>query len=164
MPHSEINERNESRFSIWEEHILILLFIIQQRWDYYINKKLIKDGITTKQWLMMAIIKNTFDHDPSMQEVADTLSTTHQNIKQLAICLKSKCLLKLERDQNNQRILRLKITVKGQKYLDENVPEDIKTITSLFNGLDDCEVKYLFKIIGKLEKISEKLYQDTKNH
>lgn len=163
MPYPEINEGNESEPSIWEQHILVILFIIQQRWDYYINKKLIGDEITTKQWLMMAIIENTFDHDPSMQEVADTLSTTHQNVKQLAVRLESRCLLKLERDQNNQRILRLKTTENGYKYLEKKASEDIKTINSLFKDLNDCEVKYLFKIMAKLEIISEELYQDMKS-
>lgn len=163
MPYPEINEGNESEPSTWEQHILVILFIIQQRWDYYINKRLVEDEITTKQWLMMAIIKNTFDHDPFMQEVADTLSTTHQNIKQLAVRLESRCLLKLERDQNNQRILRLKTTENGYKYLEKKASEDIKTINSLFKDLNDCEVKYLFKIMAKLEIISEELYQDMKS-
>ncbi len=144
----------------WEQHILVVLFIIQQRWDYYINKEL-KDNITTKQWIMMAMIKNTFDHDPSMQEVADTLSTTHQNIKQLAIRLQEKGLLKMDRDQNNRRILRLKIAKTGHDYL-KKASEDIKITISLFEGLNDREVKYLFKIMAKLEAISEELYQDIK--
>ena len=161
MPFSEFNEGNKSEPS-WEEHILVLLFIIQQRWDYYINK-MIHNEITAKQWLLMAIIKNTFNQDPSMQEVANTLSTTHQNVKQLAIRLTAKDMLKLERDQNNRRIMRLKITENGDKYLEKKASKDIKTIASLFDGFNDCEVKYLFKIIAKLEKISEGLYQDMKS-
>ena len=145
-----------------ERYILVFVFLIQQRWGYIINKTLEKDKITTKQWLMMIIIENAFDHDPSMQEVADALSTTHQNVKQLAIRLEARGFMKIERDPDNRRILRLRTTEECRNYWEERTPEDIKSIITLFKGLDDNEIKSLFEIIMKLEKISENLYLEAK--
>lgn len=54
--------------------------------------------------------EKAFDHYPSIQEVADVLSTTHQNAKQLATQLESRGFLKIERDNDNRRILRLRVT------------------------------------------------------
>lgn len=145
-----------------EQYILVFIFLIQQRWGYYINKKLADDKITTKQWLMMIIIENAFAHDPSMQEVADALSTTHQNVKQLAVRLEDRGFMKIERDPNNRRILRLKTTDESRKYWEKRAPEDLKSIARIFEGLDDSEIKSLFEIMVKLEKISENLYKEAK--
>lgn len=145
-----------------EKYILVVLFLIQQRWGYIINKKLSEDRITTKQWLMMIVISNAFNHAPSMQEVADAMSITHQNVKQLAVRLEDRGFLKIERDPSNRRILRLKVTEECHKYWEKRTPEDIKSVNTLFRGLEDNELKTLFEIMGKLEKISANLYQEAK--
>ena len=118
MTNSNLKEHPE-RIEI-EQYILVFVFLVQQRWGYYINKKLEKDQITTKQWLMMIIIENAFTHDPSMQEVADALSTTHQNVKQLAIRLEDRGFLKIERDPDNRRILRLRTTDESRGYWEKD--------------------------------------------
>lgn len=145
-----------------EKYILVILFLIQQRWSYTINKEFQEDNITTKQWLMLIVVGNAFNHDPSMQEVADAMSITHQNVKQLATRLEKAGFLKIERDLKNKRILRLKSTEKSFEYWKSKEEEHAKSIATYFNGLDDEEVSYLFKILGKLEKISEKLYKEAK--
>ena len=160
MTNSNLKEHPE-RIEM-EQYILVFLFLVQQRWGYYINKKLEKDQITTKQWLMMIIIENAFTHDPSMQEVADALSTTHQNVKQLAIRLEDRGFLKIERDPDNRRILRLRTTDESRGYWEKRSPEDLKSIAALFEGLEDSEVKSLFEIMIKMEKISETLYREVK--
>ncbi len=153
---------HSNRFEM-EQYILVFIFLIQQRWGYIINKKLADDNITTKQWLMMIVIENAFDHDPSMQEVADALSTTHQNVKQLAVRLEARGFLRIERDSENRRILRLRTTEECRNYWEKRTPEDAKSIISLFEGLKDGEVQSLFEIIMKLDKISENLYREAKN-
>ena len=155
-------EGGPDRFEM-EQYVLVFTFLIQQRWGYIINKKLAEDKITTKQWLMMIVIDNAFNHDPSMQEVADALSTTHQNVKQLAVRLEARGFMKIERDPDNRRILRLRTTDECRKYWEKRTPKDAKSIISLFEGLDDEEISSLFGIIMKLEKISENLYREAKN-
>ncbi|MDO9045712.1 MAG: MarR family transcriptional regulator [Methanobacteriaceae archaeon] len=145
-----------------EKYILVILFLIQQRWGYIINKEFAKDNITTKQWLLLVILGNAFDHDPSMQEMAEAMSTTHQNVKQLATRLQDSGFLKIERDPNNRRILRLKFTEQCYKYWEKRDEDDTESITNLFNVLDDEEVIYLFGIMNKLEKLSQTQYDDSK--
>ena len=146
-----------------EKYILVVLFLIQQRWSYTINKEFQKDHITTKQWLMLIVIGNAFKHDPSMQEVADAMSTTHQNVKQLATRLETTGFLKIERDPNNKRILRLKTTQKSKEYWESKAQEHAESIGSYFKDLEDSEVASLFQIMGKLERISGTLYNEAKN-
>lgn len=145
-----------------EKYILVVLFIIQQRWSYIINKKLANDQITTKQWLMMIIMANAFQNPPSMQEVADAMSTTHQNVKQLATRLEKRGFLKIERDPKNRRILRLKVTEECIQFWENRGLEDMKTINSHFEGLDNEEIRNLFEIMSKMEKVSLNLYKKAK--
>jgi DNA-binding MarR family transcriptional regulator len=143
-------------------YIIVLIFLIQQRWSYIINKKFQKDHITTKQWLMLIILGSAFPSPPSMQEVAEAMSTTHQNVKQLAIRLEKRGLLKIERDSQNKRILRLKTTEECEEFWEKRKNNDIKSINDLFKGLEADEVKILSEIMIKLECLSEKLYKEHK--
>ncbi|MBI5681318.1 MAG: MarR family transcriptional regulator [Methanobacterium sp.] len=155
-------EFNRERLDM-EKYILVVLFLVQQRWGYIINKEFEKDQITTKQWLLLVTLGNAFDHPPSMQEMAEAMSTTHQNVKQLATRLESRGLLKIERDANNRRILRLKVTEECHKFWENRTEDDIKSITALFNGLEDIEIQNLFEIMAKMEKLSLNLYTEYKN-
>ena len=159
---NEIKEEYNSERLEMEKYILIVLFLIQQRWGYIINKDLANDQITTKQWLMMIVMANAFQNPPSMQEVADAMSTTHQNVKQLATRLEDRGFLKIERDPNNRRILRLKVTEECHIFWEKRAPEDMKTINKHFEGLTDTEIRFLFEIMAKLEKLSQKLYTNSK--
>ena len=89
-----IKEEYNSKRLEREKYILVVLFLIQQRWNYIIGRSLAADNITTKQWLMMIIMVKAFESPPSMQEVANALSTTHQNVKQLATRLEDRGFLK----------------------------------------------------------------------
>ncbi|MCC7559233.1 MAG: MarR family transcriptional regulator [Methanobacterium sp.] len=159
---NEIKEEYRSERLEMEKYILIVLFLIQQRWGYIIGKDLADDQITTKQWLMMIVMANAFRNPPSMQEVADAMSTTHQNVKQLATRLEARGFLKIERDPENRRINRLKVTAECFEYWDKRTSENTKSIVSLFQGLEDVDIKNLFEIMGKLERTSSELYKETK--
>lgn len=143
-------------------HIIVLMFIIQQRWSYIINKKFQRDHITTKQWLMLIILANSFSSPPSMQDMSEAMSTSHQNVKQLATRLENRGLLKIDRDSQNKRILRLKITVECEFFLQKRKNDDIKSINNLFSSLNADDVRKLFEIMIELENWSENLYQNYK--
>lgn len=146
-----------------EKYILVVLFLIQQRWTYTINNEFKADNITTKQWLMLIVISTAFQTPPSMQEVADAMSITHQNVKQLAVRLESQGFIKIEKDENNKRILRLKPTEKSNEYWVKKEEDHARSIKGYFKDLNDDEIISLFQIMGKLEQSSGKMYLETKN-
>jgi len=146
-----------------EKYILVVLFLIQQRWTYTINNEFKGDNITAKQWLMLIVISTAFETPPSMQEVADAMSITHQNVKQLAVRLESQGFIKVERDENNKRILRLMPTEKANEYWAKKEEDHARSIKGYFKDLNDDEIVSLFNIMGKLEQLSGKIYLETKN-
>ena len=141
---------------------LIMVFLIEQRWRYYIEKELEPDGITAKQWLMLIIIGAGFRHVPSIQEVADAMSTTHQNVKQVAAAMERRGFMTLERDPENRRIIRLKVTQKCHDLFKTRDEHDKKAMMSMFENLTDEEMKALFGIVAKLEARASQLYEGAK--
>ncbi len=142
--------------------ILIVFFIVEQRWRYVIEKELEPDGITAKQWLMAIVVASAFKSPPSIQEVADALSTTHQNVKQIAASMERRGFMRLERDEKNRRIIRLKITERCLGLFKKRDEEDIKAILRIFENLTDEEVNALFNIIAKIDQQADILYEHAK--
>jgi DNA-binding MarR family transcriptional regulator len=141
---------------------LIMVFLIEQRWRYYIEKELEPDGITAKQWLMLIVIGAGFRHAPSIQEVADAMSTTHQNVKQIAAGMERRGFMTLERDPENKRIIRLKVTQRCHDLFRTRDENDKKAMLSMFETLTDEEMKALFNIVAKLEHRANELYENAK--
>ena len=142
--------------------ILIMVFMVEQRWRYFIDKDLEPDNITMKQWLMLIVISAGFKSPPSIQEVADAMSTTHQNVKQVAASMERRGFMALERDPDNKRIIRLKITDQCHALFQRRNEKDEKTIASMFENLTDDEMKALFSIIAKMEGRADRLYGEAK--
>ena len=80
-----------------------LLLFLSRRLEYIADSELKKDDLTTKQYLTVVVIETLYDHSPSISELAQSLSTTHQNIKQIALQLQKKGFIKIERDENDKR-------------------------------------------------------------
>lgn len=138
--------------------ILIMVFLVEQRWRYIIEKELEKDGLTTKQWLMAIVIASGFKSPPSIKEVADALSTTHQNVKQIAAGMQKRGFMTLERDPANKRIIRLTVTDKCHALFSKREADDMRSLLGLFEGMSDDEIKALFSIIAKMEHRADELY------
>ena len=74
------------------------IFCLGNRMQYVVDTKLQDDGLTAKQFLMIAAIDKLFAAPPSLGEVADVLNTSHQNARQLANQLCKKGFMKIVKD------------------------------------------------------------------
>lgn len=119
------------------------IFLLARRMEYIADKELAKDRLTTKQFLMIAVVEKLFSEPPSIKEVADALGSTHQNIKQMAIQLERRGFLRIERDQRDRRVLRLKVTEKNRAYWDSRAEEHEAFILRIFSDLDEEGVRTL---------------------
>jgi hypothetical protein len=90
------------------------------------------------------------------------MSTTHQNVKQIASGLERRGFMTLERDPDNRRIIRLKVTEKCLALFDSRAEGDTKTILRMFESLTDAEMKALFHIIAKMESRADELYREAR--
>jgi DNA-binding MarR family transcriptional regulator len=141
---------------------LVMVFMVEQRWRYFIDKELEPDNITMNQWLMLIVIASGFRTPPSIREVAEAMSTTHQNVKQIAAGLERRGFMTLERDPDNRRIIRLKVTDRCLDLFKRREENDKKAMYSMFENLTDDEMKAMFNIIAKIEHRADQLYQKAK--
>lgn len=141
---------------------LIMVFLVEQRWRYVIEKDLEPDGITAKQWLLAIVVANGFKAPPSIQEVADAMSTTHQNVKQIADGLERRGFMRMWRDGRNRRIIRLQVTEKCLALFRGREERDARSIYGMFENLSDEEMAAFFKAIAKIESRAAELYKGSK--
>lgn len=135
------------------------VFFIGQRWQYIADRELAGSNLTTRQWMMLAVIDTMFDYPPSIQEVAEKLSTTHQNVKQIAAALERRGFIKIVRDSKDRRVLRLTTTDRNRRFWEENADRNKQFVAEFFVGLSDEEVNALLGILRKISARSEVLYE-----
>jgi len=139
------------------------IFYLGNRMQYIVDAELRKDGLTTKQFLMVAAIEKLFDRPPSLNEVADVLSTSHQNARQLVNQLERKGFIEVTRDEKDRRVLRLGLTEKNRQYWDSRAGVHAAFVLSLFDSLDEDEIVTFHGLFRKLLDRVDALYNETKN-
>lgn len=131
------------------------IFLIANKLQVLGDQYLGKDDMTTKQWLLTAVISQFRDNSPSLSEVAELMGSSRQNVKQLALKLEEKEFLRIEKDEKDARTLRLKLTEKSQAFWDNRKEKDESFITELFRNLSEDETFLVLQGFEKLLKIVE---------
>ena len=138
-------------------------FLIAQRIQYVTDQVFQRDGLTTKQWLVSLAIEQGFEYPPSLSEVADMLSSSHQNIRQIANQLEKKGLLEYFKDSNDRRVLRLTLTDKSKEYYESKSDEHLGYVLKIFEGFSDEEIKDFHDHIMNLYKHLDPIYDEFRN-
>lgn len=136
------------------------LFLLGNRLQVIGDKYLEKEGITTKQWLLIVMIAQFVDSIPTLSEVAQLMGSSRQNVKQLTLRLQEKGFVSIKKDERDSRVLRLKLTEKSAVFWEERKEKDEQFIIDIFNGLSEEEIHImcngfnrLFHNIESIEKI-----------
>ena len=134
------------------------IFLLNNKLQYIIDKELQKDLLTTKQFLLIAAIEKGFDNPPSVKEVAYALGTSHQNIKQIANQLQRKGFIAMEKDPDDRRVTRLKVTEKNRRYWDSKAGEHEEVVFGLFSFLNEEEISIFHSTINKMLSSLDEIY------
>ena len=137
-------------------------FVLSQRIEYIIDSFLEKDDLTTKQLLTLIAIDHSFDHKPSLSEVADVLSTSHQNVKQIALNLKKRGFLEIIVDPKDRRRRLLKLTDTHETFWEDRGQENYDNMKKIFSSLSKSEMKEFHRIIVKLLTNLHGLYTEIR--
>lgn len=123
-----------------------LLFTVSARLRARMDRLLAP--ITTQQAAVLTVIGAGA---PSMSEVAAALSTTHQNVKQVALALERKGFVRIEGDPRDGRVRRLVATKKSARHWARRDPGDHEQTATWFDALDAGELTALVATLRKLE-------------
>ena len=134
------------------------IFLLSQKLQYIIDYELGKHGLTTKQFLVLAAVDTVFDHPPTLNEVATVLSSSHQNVKQLAKQLEKKGFIEFDTDPGDRRKLLLKTTRQNREFWDSHFEEHLEFFRQLFGELSTDEIDQLYGLLNKLMISFDKFY------
>ena len=138
-----------------------LIFLLERRLENLLDKVLAPRNLTTKQWLVLAVIEKSKEDNLSIQDIATRLFTSHQNIKAIALNLEKRGFISLFKDERDKRVTRVAITQMCKSFWTERESEDRELLVELFEKLSEEELsafpKTLTKLIKTADQITEKL-------
>jgi DNA-binding MarR family transcriptional regulator len=108
-------------------------------------------GLTTKQWLLLAIVARRFPgQSPTLTEAALWYGSSRQNVKAIAQQLEAKGYLRLAVDPVDRRALRLHLTAEAAVF-DE--PDESARLAGVLNelmaGLDGGDLATLRELLRR---------------
>jgi DNA-binding MarR family transcriptional regulator len=93
------------------------VFVVAQHLDRLGDIALAPLGLTTKQWLLLAVISRTFaGHRPTLSEAAAAYGSSRQNVKVMARALEAAGYLRLVPDAVDGRATRLEPTARLEVF------------------------------------------------
>ncbi len=101
--------------------------------------------ITMKQWFLIVMISQFGETSPRLNEVAEFMGSSRQNIKQLALKLEQRGFLHIEKDKHDSRAIRLKVTAVCKVFFKERQDREIAFLKELYKDLSEEEIDHLYK-------------------
>lgn len=108
-------------------------------------------GLTTKQWLLLAVIaRGRPGRDPSLTEAAALYGSSRQNVKAIARGLEERGYLRLVADPRDRRTVRLQATSAIDVFAGrEWAAREAAFFAFAFDGLGPGEVADLAALLGR---------------
>ncbi len=106
------------------------------------------DAMTTRQATLITIAKEL--GRPSLTEVAAVMTTSHQNVKQIALPLVRRGFLQLVADANDARVRRIVVTAKSDRFWAARDTDDFAAIGGWFSALTRQELATVNVLLARL--------------
>lgn len=126
------------------------VLVIANRMDTLLERELKEYDVTAKQWLLTAVLANSFDKPPTIKEVAREMGSSHQNVKQLALKLEQKGLLVFEKDKKDARVTRLKLTDQIHEFAQLTQSKATIFTQALFKGIETEDMSKARAVLQKM--------------
>jgi len=125
------------------------LFVVAQHLDRLGDIALAPLGLTTKQWLLLAVISRGFPTSaPSLTEAAALYGSSRQNVKAIAGGLVERGYLRLAPDPADGRVLRLEVTPRVSVFAGPDwAAREEAFFSFVFGGLAPAEVGLLADLL-----------------
>lgn len=121
------------------------------------------EEITCKQFFLLACMNLFQGEAPTVQDLAQVMGSSHQNVKQILNKLEQKGFVKVEPDEEDRRKLRISLTeyamLTGEKYR----AREEEFMLGLFDGVTQDEAKQAFFTLSKMEENLMKIKKASEN-
>ncbi len=114
-----------------------------------LDRLLAPQGLTTQQAALLQHIEAAAEA-PTISRVAQGMSMTHQNLKQIALALERKGFLRIEVDPSDRRARRLVLTARHHRFWRQRNPGDFDQVAAWTAALEDAEVAAVVQTLRRL--------------
>lgn len=150
-----------------EPMILALMLIISNKMNTLLEREFKEFDVTTKQWFLSETINSLFDTPPTLKELASEMGSSYQNIKQVALKLQQKGLLKLEKDKKDARVTRLRLTEQSYDLWKKTDTKGTVFRENMFKDMDKKNITttrvLLEKMLLNLNEIENAAIEEPEN-
>ncbi len=112
--------------------------------------KFFKD-ITWKQFFAVICI-NICKENPTINELAEVMGSSHQNVKQILLKLESKGFATMIPDKKDKRKQRIVLTKKCKDFCEKNDAQSREIIRKIFDGINEEQLVIAIKTIMQMER------------
>ena len=109
-------------------------------------------GITTKQLRLLDMIAAFSPDRLTLSALAEAAGSTRQNIKKMTLLLERGGWVRIQKDEKDQRILRIGITESGKNALGWAAAGRLENLEEAFAGLDEKTLKAVAKALARVKK------------
>lgn len=124
--------------------------VLANRMDTLMDRALQKYGVTSKQWLLSIILHSLFEAPPTIKEAAREMGSSHQNVKQVALKLQKKGLVRLEKDKKDARATRIRLTEASEAFWAQSNSEGDAFMEAFYRGIAPVNLHSARVVLEKL--------------
>lgn len=135
-----------------DEYLPYQLYMIARLLRYYLTRKLSagEEPLTPEQYF---IIHRLYLKDAQTQkDLADNILHDYPNITRLLDKLEKNGLVKREDDENDRRNFIIKLTARGRKTFEQNIPRIKEWRKDLLQGIGMDEMKIAQEVVSKIKE------------
>lgn len=109
------------------------------------------EEISWKQCFLL-ICLNYFEQPPTLKELAETVGSSHQNVKQMLLKMEKAGFLVIETDKEDKRKQRIVLTEKAAQFNRKYEVPSQRFMENLFAGIDEKAVEITVQTILQMEE------------
>lgn len=112
--------------------------------------------VSWKQFFAIICI-NMCKESPTINELAEIMGSSHQNVKQILLKLERKEFVNITADEKDKRKQRVILTQKCMEFCLANDEKSMQAITTMFDGISREQLQITIKTIMQMEDNLKKL-------
>ena len=127
------------------------VFVLTQHLSRRADRELADLGLTTRQWLLLAVLTKGFpDHAPSLSEAAERYGSSRQNVKQVALGLEARGFVRLVPDPTDARATRIEVTGRVREFDEPAMAaRTVAMLDDAFAGLTRAQTAALLGLVRR---------------
>lgn len=107
-------------------------------------------GLTSRQYLLLTTITKMVPEEATLNNIANKLATSKQNVNKLVTMLEEKGFVKVVPSKADKRAVNVSVTKKGEKAVEKSTINVFQFYSNVFKGFPDHEIDDLQTLINKM--------------